>query len=249
MEAAIVYAFASVVIISVVSFIGVLSLGFNRKFLSSIIFVMVSLSAGAMLATALTHLFPEALDEIGNPVLVGVLTLCGILVFFGIEKFVFWRHCHMDTTKEHPHPLAIMNLIGDGIHNFIDGVTVAAAYIVSIPVGISTTIAILLHEIPQEIGDFGVLLHSGMSVKKALLYNFLSASLAIAGAIISFFLYASLGKFVIYVLPIIAGGFIYIAASDLLPELKEERNVKKSVLQFATVTMGIVLILSLLAFE
>jgi len=132
-----------------------------------------------------------------------------------------------------------MNLIGDGVHNLIDGMLIGASYTVSIPIGIATTLAVILHEIPQEIGDFGVLLHAGLSIKKAFAFNFLSALTAILGAIISLFAGSHIEGYSSILLPITAGGFIYIAGSDLIPELQYECKLSTSVQQFIAIILGV----------
>ncbi|MBU0502374.1 MAG: ZIP family metal transporter, partial [Candidatus Margulisbacteria bacterium] len=165
------YTLASVFIISLISLVGVITIAINRDFLQKIINYLVSLSAGALLGGAFFHLLPEASEEFGFTPTLAVYILGGILLFFVLEKLIAWRHCHITTCKEHPHPIATMNLIGDALHNFIDGMVIAGTYLVSIPLGITTTIAVVFHEIPQEIGDFGVLVHGGYRRRKAILMN------------------------------------------------------------------------------
>lgn len=151
----------------------------------------------------------------------------------------------MTSCKDHVHPLAYMNLIGDAVHNFIDGVLIAGSFLLSVPVGIATTIAVVLHEIPQEMGDFGVLLHSGMKPGKALLFNFLSAATAILGAVLVLVLGANI-DITAYVVPITIGGFLYIANADLIPELHKETKVSQSILQLVGFFIGILIMYSLL---
>ena len=193
-------------------------------------------------------LLPESFEKLGANLTSSLYIVIGILIFFVLEKFIRWRHCHIATPEGHPHPVAVMNLIGDGVHNLIDGMLIGASYIVSIPIGISTTLAIILHEIPQEIGDFGVLLHSGFSVKKAVAFNFLSAITSILGAIISLFAGSHIEGYSSILLPITAGGFIYIAGSDLIPELQHECKLSISILQFISIILrvGIMALLVLL---
>ena len=142
-----------------------------------------------------------------------------------------------------------MNLIADGAHNFIDGVLIGVSYMVSLPIGIATTIAVILHEIPTEIGDFGVLLHAGYSTRRALQYNFLSALMAVAGTLLALSIGPSISSFTTAVLPITAGGFLYIAGSDLIPELHREINLKHTLLQFLAILAGIGLMVALLWIE
>ena len=155
----------------------------------------------------------------------------------------------MPITKDHVHPFAIMNLIGDGLHNFLDGLIIGAGYLLSIPAGIATTIAVLIHEIPQEIGDFSILIHGGFSKAKALLLNFLSAIVAILGGILALVLNSRIENIALIIAPLAIGGFIYIAGSDLIPELHKESTAKKSIIQLICFIIGIILIGSLLFLE
>jgi zinc and cadmium transporter len=167
----------SVFIVSLISFVGALTLSFKAKNLKKVLIHMVSFSAGALFGDAFLHLLPEVVQESGFTVGISIALLSGIVFSFIIEKVVHWRHCHLPITKTHVHPFSVMSLVGDSIHNLIDGVIIAAGYMASLPAGIATTIAVILHEIPQEMGDFGVLLHGGFTKKKALLVNFLRSHL------------------------------------------------------------------------
>jgi len=149
----------------------------------------------------------------------------------------------------HPTHLAPMNIMGDVLHNFLDGLVIAGSYLVSIPAGIATTVAVVLHEIPQEIADFGVLVYSGMSKMKALFYNFLSASVAIIGAIIGLVLGAQSEMFLEIIIPLAVGGFIYIAGSNLIPELHKESHLKESLFHLSGIVLGIALMFLLLGLE
>jgi zinc and cadmium transporter len=238
---------ASTLIVSLLSLIGVITLGIKDKFLNKIILLLVGLSAGALLGGALLHLIPEALEELGESTFLYVIL--GFILFFIIERVLHWRHCHQ-SGKCDVHTFTYMNLIGDGIHNFIDGMIIAASYIISINLGIITTIAIITHELPQEIGDFGVLIYGGFRKTKALLFNFLSALTAVIGALVGYFISKTAESFSIYLLPFAAGGFIYIAASDLIPELHKEADLKKSALSFVFFAIGIALMFAIkVAFE
>jgi len=243
------YSLASVFIISLISFVGVLTLFLKEKFLKKIILFFVSFSAGALLGDAFIHLLPEVIETTGFSVEIALSLLSGILLFFILEKFICWRHCHIPTSKDHPHPLAFMNLIGDGFHNIIDGMIIAGSYLVDFRIGIATTIAVLLHEIPQEISDFGVLLHAGMKKGKAIFYNFLSALFAVVGAIFVLIIGNTSQLFMNLLTPFTIGGFIYIASSDLIPELHKETDPKKSFFQLVGIISGILIMLSLLLLE
>jgi zinc and cadmium transporter len=173
----------------------------------------------------------------------------GILAFFVIEKFIRWRHCHVPTCDDHPHPVAMMNLIGDGFHNFMDGLLIAASFCSSFSLGVATTLAIAFHEIPQEIGDFGVLIHAGFSKVKALAFNFLSALTAVLGVVVALVLNNQIEGFSQFLVPFTAGGFIYIAGADLIPELKKETNLPKSAFQLLGLVLGIGVMLALTLLE
>lgn len=233
------YSLVSVFVVSLISLIGILTLSINTKKLRKFLIYMVSFSAGALLGDAFIHLLPEAVEEFGFGINTSLYVLSGILVFFVSEKIIKWRHCHMHYHDDHVHSFAVMNLIGDGFHNFIDGLIIAASYLVSIPVGIASTLAVAFHEIPQEIGDFGVLLHGGYTKKKALFFNFLTALTAVLGAIVALLLGNYFENITMFLIPFAAGGFIYIAGTDLIPELHREVKVRKSFLQLLSIILGI----------
>jgi len=233
------YSLGSVLIVSLVSLIGVLSFTLKEEKLKNFLLFLVSFSAGALFGDSFMHLLPEAVNEYGFSISVSVYLMSGILVFFILEKFIHWRHCHIPSSKTHHHPVAVMNLIGDGMHNFIDGMVIAGSYLVNVQIGIATTIAVLLHEIPQEIGDFGILLYAGFSKIKALAFNLLSALTSVLGAIFVIVIGSRIENFSIFLLPFTAGGFIYIAGSDLIPELHKESEATKSFMQLISFLFGI----------
>jgi len=241
-----IYTLVSVLIVSLISFLGLLTLSIKVDKLKKILLYMVSFSAGALFGDVFIHLLPEIIEEVGFGLNISIYVMMGIGFFFVIEKFIHWRHCHIPHSKEHIHPFAMMNLFGDGVHNFIDGIIIGASYLASIPVGIATTIAVILHEIPSEIGDFGVLLHGGFSKSKALFYNFITALAAVIGAIVSLVISSYVDNVTTFLIPFAAGGFIYIAGSDLIPELHKEVEVKKSLLQFIAIVLGVSVMLLLL---
>ncbi len=234
-----IYTIGSVVLVSAISFIGILTLLFDRERLNKMLLFLVSFAVGGLFGDAFIHLLPESFEKLGAKLTTSLFIVLGILLFFVLEKFVRWRHCHIPTSEEHPHHLVTMNLIGDGMHNFIEGMLIGASYIVSFPIGITSTIAIILHEIPQEIGDFGVLIHGGLSVRKALLFNFMSASVAAIGAIISLVIGTHIEGYTTALLPITAGGFLYIAGSDLIPELHHEVRASRSLWQLISIMLGV----------
>jgi zinc and cadmium transporter len=227
------------VINSLIAFVGIFSLWCRENTLKRMILILVAFSAGALLGGAFLHLTAEALGTLETNS-VFLLLITGFSVFFLIEKFLKWHHCHEG--KCDVHPFTYLILFGDGIHNFIDGLIIAASFLVNPAFGIITTIMIISHEFPQELGDFGVLIYGGMEKKKALVYNFISQMTSIAGGIIGFFI-SSLGGFQEFLLPFAAGGFIYIAASDLIPELHKESDKRKSILVFGFFIVGVLFML------
>ena len=243
------YSLLSVFIVSIISLIGVLTLAIKDSTLNKILLYFVSFSAGALLGDAFIHLLPETIKDAGFTVQISSAILFGIVFSFIVEKAVQWRHCHLPVSEQHPHSFAYMNLFGDGVHNFIDGLIIAASYIASVPIGIATTLAVIFHEIPQEIGDFGVLLHGGFGKRKALFMNFLTALSAVAGAIVALFIGSVEGVHP-YLLAFAAGGFIYIAATDLIPEL-HRKNVcegfsRDAFMQMVFLVLGIAVMYLLL---
>ncbi|MFA5360157.1 MAG: ZIP family metal transporter [Patescibacteria group bacterium] len=239
------FSLLSVVIVSLISLIGVFTLAIPEKKLHHIIMLLVSLSAGTLLGDSFLHLIPEMVESGQINLSVWLWLLSGILVFFVLEKIVHWRHCHMESTTFHPHPVGIMNIIGDGLHNFIDGMIIGGSFIVSPQLGLATTLAVIAHEIPQEIGDFGILLHAGYSRGKAILLNFLSAITAILGTLLALIMGAQAENFTSFIIPFTAGGFIYIATADLIPELKKDTAPTKSLFQLLLIIIGIGIMLVL----
>lgn len=243
-----VYTLISVLIVSLISLIGLIALSIKTEKLQKSLIYLISFSAGALFADAFLHLLPETAKN-GVSIEISMFILLGILIFFSIEKIVHWQHCHMPITEKHVHSFAIVNLIGDGFHNFLDGMIIAASYMLSIPIGIATTVAVLIHEIPQEIGDFGVLLHGGFTKTKALMLNLASALIAVIGAVVTILLKGSIANIEGIITPIAIGGFIYIAGSDLIPELHKEFSTKKALVQLFFFILGILIIGSLLLLE
>lgn len=243
------YTLTSTLIVSLISLVGALTLFAKKKIIKRISIFLVSFAAGALFGDAFIHLLPEAFEKLETNLPVSLLTILGLLTFFALEKFLYWRHCHIPASQTHVHPLGTINLIGDAVHNFIDGLLIGASYLVSFPLGVTTTLAIVLHEIPQEMGDFGVLIYSGVSIKKALVLNFLSAMIATFGAVISLLIGPNVQDYAASLLPITAGGFIYIAGSDLIPELKHESRATSSLGQFLAIVLGITIMALLTILE
>ena len=243
-------AFLSVVAVSLVSLIGVFALSLKEDFLKKYIYIFISLAAGALLGDAFIHLIPEALEESFDPALASTLIIVGILIFFVLEKFFHWHHHGEDANEPHAiHPLGKLILVSDGVHNITDGIIIGASFLVSVPIGIATTIAVVLHEIPQEIGDFAVLLHAGYPRKKALWLNFLSALTAVIGVVIALILGSMGDYFNVWMLSVVAGGFIYIAIADLIPEIQKTKELKHSLLQIAVIIIGVLAMFTLTFLE
>ena len=237
MSSIIIYSLVSVIVVSLISLVGAVTLFLKEKVLDKILIYLVSFSAGALLGGAFLHLIPESFErKIPGT---SLYILMGILTFFSVEKIIHWRHCHQPASDDHPHPFSYMILFGDGVHNFIDGLVIGASYLVSVPLGISTTLAVILHEIPQEIGDFGSLIYAGFSKGKALWFNFLSALTAIAGTILILLIGNSFMQITNFLIPFTAGGFIYIAVADLIPELHKSNKIKAAVLQIVFLILGL----------
>ncbi len=259
MESQVLFALVSVLIVSAVSLVGAFALSLKDELLHRILFLLISLSAGALFGDALLHLLPESFETLGNPSLAALIALGGIMTFFVFEKFLHWHHVHSaaetdlregaDPAHGHIKPVGHLVIASDGMHNFIDGVIIGASYLVSAEVGVATTIAIILHEIPQEIGDFGILLHAGFSKAKALFVNFLSALSAVFGTIFALSLGSVDERFLGIVAAFGAGSFLYIAGSDLIPELHKTTTTRKSFAQLVAMLAGIGIMVLLLFVE
>jgi len=235
-------ALISVLIVSSLSLVGAAALLFKSELSKRQVLYLVSFSVGGLLGGAFFHLVPEAI-EINDEVLrVSTWLLVGVFTSYILEMVLKWRHCHIPTSDDHPHSFAYINLIGDGIHNMIDGIIIGGAYLTSMSLGVATTIAVCLHEIPQEIGDFGVLLYAGMTRRRALLLNLASALTAVMGVVVALTLSAYVENLVSLLLPFAAGNFIYIAGSDLVPELQDEKRLSSSLIQLALMVLGLALL-------
>ena len=248
-------ALLSVLAISLASLVGAVTLSLGRARLERLVFLLVAFAVGAMLGGALLHLIPESYEVLGDGPETGLLVLAGVVTFFVLEKFLHWRHQHgapeaLDGATGHSHghrhgdgaaPFALVNLVGSAAHNVVDGAIVAASYLVSFETGLVTTLAVMLHEIPQEIGNFGVLVYGGYSPKKALLYNFLASLGGLVGAGVVLVLGAGVDGVGAWLLPITAGAFLYIAGSDLIPELNRRHSypASKAVGQLVMMVLGI----------
>lgn len=239
---------ASVLVVSAISLVGVLYLAISLPRLEKLLFWLVSFAAGTLLGDVFLHLLPELVHDGFTPALSATI-LGGIIFFWIIEKLIHWRHCHTPSSEHHPHPLAFMNLIGDAFHNFLDGMIIAGSWLASPALGMATTIAVVFHEIPQEISDFGVLIHAGLSRAKAIIFNLFSALTALLGALLVIWLNELMHGITPWLIAITIGGFIYIATADLFPELKKDTRLKGVVQQFLGIAFGIAIMAGLLAME
>jgi zinc and cadmium transporter len=219
---------------------------FNDRLRVQLIPWLVSYAVGTLLGVALLVLLPEALAHLSHKAVLGSL-LAGIMLFFLLEKLVLWRHCHTHDCEAHG-TAAPMVIIGDAFHNFLDGVVIGTAVRTSIPLGVSTALAVATHEIPQEIGDMAILLHAGYSRKKALILNLVSGLSAVAGALVAVLALEWVPYVTEYVLSVAAAGFLYIAMADLIPDLHRGRIDATTLRQLALALAGIGTVIALNAF-
>ncbi|MDR2432091.1 MAG: ZIP family metal transporter [Candidatus Margulisbacteria bacterium] len=226
-------------LVSIISLVGIFTLLVKEKLLHKILIILVAFSAGSLIGSAFLHLIPEAIERSQHYHFIFICVLIGFTFFFLLEKGLYWRHCHDGHCEV--HIFSYLNLFGDAAHNFIDGLIIGGSFFVNPSIGWLTTLTVLTHEIPQELGDFGVLLYGGLSKYKALLYNFFSALTAVLGTLLGFFFSAGFAVFGSFILPFTAGGFIYIAASDLIPELHEVTDKKQSLLTMLVFCAGLAL--------
>ncbi len=240
------YIFASVMAVSLLSFVGVFGISLREDRLRKAFIFLIPLAVGALLGDAFFHLIPEAFQNSTNPALTSFLLVLGVVSFFILEKYLRWHHrshenpTHTAEGAEKSKHLGSLILVSDGLHNFIDGIIIGASYLVGIEIGIATTLAIIFHEIPQEIGDFGVLLYAGYKRNAALFYNFLSALTAVLGTAFVLIFGAVSEGLAENAIPFAAGVFIYIASSDLVPELhKKSGGAKNLFYEIIGMTLGL----------
>ncbi|VVB80221.1 Zinc transporter ZupT [uncultured archaeon] len=229
----------STILVSLISLIGIATFLLKEKNLKKIIEYLVAFSIGGLIGGAFFDLIPESLNELKSET-VFIYLIIGIFIFFAIEKYFHWRHCHEQHCEE--HSFAYSNLVGGAVHNFFDGISIAAAFLINFNVGIATTFAIVLHEIPHELGDFGVLMYAGFKKEKAIFFNLLTAFFSIIGGIIGFVLLSQISAIIPFVIALTAGGFIYISVSDLIPEIRKEVSMKKSLIHIVMIFLGILLL-------
>lgn len=249
MKEVIFYSLISILFVSLISLIGILTIGVKTDKLKKILIYAISFSAGALMGDVFLHLLPHLIEEGSYTHITSIYIILGIVFSLILEKIIHWRHCHMPVDKNHVHHAGIMSLIGDMFHNLIDGIVIGVSYLVSIPVGLATTIAVIFHEIPQEISDYGILIYSGFSKKKALLMNFLTALTAFFGVGFALILGSRIEGLVDILIPIAAGNFLYIAGSDLIPEMHKEKDLKSASLQILMFVIGVGIMFGLLMLE
>lgn len=238
--------------VSVLSLIGILALSLKERTLHGILLVLVAFSAGTILGAVYFDLLPEAVELVEESVVFVYITL-GFVLFFFLERFVYWYHGHghqadiaVETAdRAATRFFAYLNIVGDGMHNFIDGMIIASSFVVGFPLGLATTIAVIFHELPQEMGDYGILIYAGFKRRRALLFNFVVALAVVLGGIFAVLFLEAVEALAGLLIAFSAGGFIYLGASELIPEIQEEKSFKKSVVQFIAFVLGLVLIWSL----
>jgi zinc and cadmium transporter len=227
----------STVAVSLVSFVGIAMFGLRKEIHDRILLALVGLAAGGLMGSAFLHLLPEALAFSAQEDIF-LITLLSFIGFFLVERILHWHHCHQGHHHE-THTFGTMSIIGNTIHNFIDGLVIAASFVLDWRLGVTTTLAVILHEIPHEFGDYAILVYAGYSRLRALLLNALTAVAAILGGIIGYYAALSSVSFEIALIPIAAGGFIYVAGSDLIPEFRNDRDGSSVALTFAMFVLGV----------
>jgi zinc and cadmium transporter len=242
------YTLISVFLVSMLSLLGLIFFPFGKENISRFLIWAVAFAAGTLLGDAFLHLMPQATIH-GASVGVSMSFLAGILAFFVLEKFIHWHHCHDVECEEKIVSFPYVILVGEAVHNFIDGMIIAASYLVSIPLGIATTLAVVSHEIPHEVGDFASMLYGGFSKAKALLFNVLAGMVSILGALFILVLKADTAETVKYLIPFAAGSFIYVAIADIIPELHKSTKPLHSLAQLICISSGIAVMYMLLVVE
>jgi len=241
-----IYIIISSFLVSLIALIGIILAPIKLEKLKKVLIYFVGFSAGALFGGTFFHLLPEIVGEVGFTPLISSLLIGGILLFFTFEKLVHWHHEILPFEKEHAHPLAIMSLVGGSFHNLLDGLIIGASFLINIPTGFAITTAIALHKIPKEMGWFGILVHAKFSKSKAIIYSYLSSIFTIVGAITALFLSNYIENISLFIIPVAVGGFIYLAGSDLIPELHKELGLRKAFFQLMAIIAGILVMAALL---
>jgi len=234
--------FVSGLLMSCIALSGSITLIFKESLLKKILLPLVAFAAGSLIGGALFHMLPAAVHHLNNDIIVYIWLVAGFLFFLILEQLLHWHHCHK-TPSEHKHPLSYLMLLADGVHNFVGGIAVGASFMVDIKLGITAWLVAAAHEVPQEMGDFGVLIYSGWDKRKALFFNLLSGLTFLVGGLVVYF--ASSSFKVEYLIPFAAGNFLYIGASDLVPEIKAGHNRKGSLIHTLCFCLGLGLLLVL----
>ncbi|HYZ93776.1 MAG TPA: ZIP family metal transporter [Actinomycetota bacterium] len=236
-------------IVSALSAVGAVTLVINPRTVERALLGLIAFAAGALLGDAFIHLLPEmAESESGFDLTASFALLAGVISFFVLEKVLHWHHAHYPR-EEHVHPVAVTNLVGDAMHNFVDGSIVAASFLASTKLGIATSVAVALHEIPQELGDFAIFVRAGLKPRRALVLNLFSALAAVVGAVVTLVVASSISGVERILVPITAGAFVYIASTDLLPELHKEPELGRSLVQLFGVLAGVGVMALMLVLE
>ncbi|MGM0442200.1 MAG: ZIP family metal transporter [Elusimicrobiota bacterium] len=231
-------------LVACLAWIGILTFVLQEKIFKSLLNYLVAFAAGTLLGVSFIHLIPKSLHDleaVGGHLVGPLIILGGFVFFFILEQYLSWHHCHRVPSEHSKTPFSFMILIANGIHNFVDGLLVGAAFLVNVPLGISTTIAVASHELPQELGNFGILVYGGWNRKKALIVNFAISLIIVPGGIAAYLFSGTINP--IYIVPFAAGGFIYIGAADLIPEIQNCNKFKRSIALLGVFLSGNILIL------
>lgn len=245
------FALLSTLIISLLAVVGLIIFIIKKDHLNQLLIYLISFSAGALFGNVFFHLIPEISEETGFNLNLGFFLIGGIIFTLILEKIIRWRHIHLlpEEKKISARPVALMNLWSDFFHNLLDGMAIISAYSLNFATGLATTLAVVFHEIPQEIGDFAVLVYGGLKAKKATILNFLTALSAILGVFLAYFFGQRADHFFFYLAAFVAGNFVYIAGSDLIPELHRETKISKGLIQVGAFGLGVVVMFLLTFLE
>lgn len=231
---------AFAILMSMIALVGSVTLVLRQVTLERILLPLVAFAAGSLIGGAVFHMIPAAIGEMGNTIFPYLWLTTGFLVFLLLEQFLNWHHSHSASEKA---PLTYLILIADGLHNFIGGLFVAASFVVDLRLGITAWLAAAAHEVPQELGDFAVLVHGGWKKTAALAYNFASALTFLVGGLLVFAVSSQID--VVFLIPFAAGNFLYIGAADLIPEIKKGKDLRANFVHFLAFTTGLGLLLAM----
>jgi len=231
------YSLLAALLVSLISFVGIFTLSMKKDLLDRLLVLMIGFAVGSLLGVAFFEMIPETIEKFGQESIF-IYVMLGFVAFFFMERYFFWRHCHEGVCEV--HAMSYLNILGDAIHNFTDGVVISVAFLADFNLGVATTVAIIFHEIPQEIGDFAIMVYGGFSRGKALWFNFLCGLTSVFGVLLGYFLAGAISNFSAFLIPFSAGGFIYIAASDLIPELHRQKNTKRANLSLVSFVVGLI---------